>query len=112
MSRKSLWIGFALVLVVGMIEWTGRVEVTTDVTRVEADIRERLPMGSSRADVASYLDQRGIPHSYVAESKTEMAMVREASRSWLVRGDIQILFKFDDHGKLISHSVKDVFTGP
>lgn len=123
MRSKSIWVVFALVLTIGVvarfIQRTRRVIVTTDVARVEADIREHLPTGSSRADVESYLDQRGIPHSYVDELKgvpefshTETAMIREASRTWLFRGDIQILFKFDDQGKLIKRSVKEIFTGP
>ena len=39
-------------------------------------------------------------------------MIRGASQSWLIRGDIQILFKFDEHGKLLKHSVTEIFTGP
>jgi hypothetical protein len=123
MRRKYLWIGFALALLVGlaagMIHRAQRAQVTTDVAKVEADVREHLPVGSSRAEVASFLDQRGIPHSYVDESKgapeysrTEMAIIRGASESWLIRGDIQILFKFDEHGKLLKHSVREIFTGP
>jgi hypothetical protein len=123
MRSKSLWVVFVLVLTIAVvarfIQRTRRVIVTTDVAKVEADIREHLPTGSSRADVESYLDQRGISHSYVDELKevpefshTETAMIREASRTWLSRGDIQILFKFDDQRKLIKHSVKEIFTGP
>jgi hypothetical protein len=123
MRRKSLWIGLALALLAGlaagMIHRAQRVQVTTDVVKVEADVREHLPVGSSRAEVASFLDQRGIPHSYVDESKgapeysrTEMAIIRGTSQSWLIRGDIQILFKFDEHGKLLKHSVREIFTGP
>ena len=123
MRRKSLWIGLALALLVGlaaeMIYRTRRVQVTTDIAKVEVDVREHLHMGSSRAEVVLFLDQRGIPHSYVDESKrapeysrTEMAMIRGASQSWLIRGDIQILFKFDDYDKLLKHSVREIFTGP
>jgi hypothetical protein len=123
MRRKSLWIGLALALLVGLaagiIHRAQRVQLTTNVAKVEVDVREHLPVGSSRAEVASFLDQRGIPHSYVGESegapeysRTEMAMIRGASQSWLIRGDIQILFKFDEHGKLLKHSVREIFTGP
>jgi len=123
MRRKSLWIVLALALivalVVGVIHRARRVRVTTDVAKLEADLREHLPAGSSRAEVASFLDQRGIPHSYVDESKgapeysrTEMAMIRGATQSWLIRGDIQILFKFDDSGRLIRYTVQQIFTGP
>jgi len=123
MRRKSIWIVLALALTVGLaagvIQRARRVHVTTDVAKLEADVREHLPPGSSRAEVASFLDQRRIPHSYVDESKgapeysrTEMAMIRGATQSWLIRGDIQILFKFDDHGRLIKYTVEQIFTGP
>src|SRR5260370_41753134 len=108
MRRKSIWIVLALALIVGLaagvIQRARRVHVTTDVAKLEADVREHLPAGGSRAEVASFLDQRRIPHSYVDESKgapeysrTGMARIRGATQSWLIRGDIQILVKFDDH---------------
>jgi hypothetical protein len=123
MRHKAVWLVLGLVVVIGAVGWlvqrTRRVIVTTDVASVEADIRGHLPLGSSRAEVESYLEQRRIPHSYIDEprgapqlSHTETAMIREASRTWLIRGDIQILFKFDDHDKLIKHSVTEIFTGP
>jgi hypothetical protein len=71
--RKFLWIAIALIVIVGLavgvIHRARRVQVTTDVAKLEADLREHLPAGSSRAEVASFLDQRGIPHSYVDDSK-------------------------------------------
>jgi hypothetical protein len=123
MRRHSLWIvlAFALIvaLAVGVIQRARRVHVTTDVAKLEADVLEHLPAGSSKAEVTSFLGQRGIPHSYVDESKgapeysrTEMAMIRGATQSWLIRGDIQILFKFDDHGRMIKYTVQQIFTGP
>jgi hypothetical protein len=123
MRPKSLWIVPALALLValavGVIQRARRVQVMTDVARVEADVRERLPEGSSRAEVAAFLDLRGIQHSYVDESKnapeynrTEMAMIRGVTRTWLIRGDIQILFKFDDHSRLIKYTVQQISTGP
>jgi hypothetical protein len=121
--RRVLWLALALMvlagLVVGMIYRTRRAEATVDVAKVEKDVRAHLPVGTSRGEVASYLDQRGIQHSYIEESKlaseynrTEMAMIRGVSRTWLVRGDIQILFRFDDHGRLINYSTREIFTGP
>jgi hypothetical protein len=121
--RRFLWIGLALMalagLVVGMIYRARRAKATVDVANVENDVRAHLPVGTSRGEVASYLDQRAIQHSYTEESKqtpeysrTEMAMIRGVSRTWLVRGDIQILFRFDDHGRLTNYSVQEIFTGP
>jgi hypothetical protein len=90
-----------------------------DVANVEKDIRDHISVGTSRAEVESYLDQRGIQHSFVEQSKgapefsrTEMAMIRGASRTRLVRGDTQILFKFDERDRLAHYTVQEIFTGP
>lgn len=120
--RKLLWLVFVLMvtagLLFGLIYRARRLKATVSVAKVEKDIRDHLPIGASRAEVAAYLDQRGIQHSYVEESQqpeyrhTEMAMIRESSRTWIIRGDIQIFFRFDEDGKLTSYSVKEIFTGP
>jgi hypothetical protein len=121
--RKVFWTVLGLVvligLVAGMVYKARRAKTTVDVASVEKDIRDHLSVGTSRAEVESYLNQRGIQHSYVEESKgapeynrTELAMIREASRTRLVRGDIQIIFKFDDQDRLLRYSVKEILTGP
>jgi hypothetical protein len=121
--RKLLWLTLAMVvsaaLVAGTISRTRRGKVIIDVAKVEKDLHEHLNVGASRAEVESYLDQRGIQHSYIAQSmarpedsRTELAMIRESSRSWLVRGDIHIVFKFDDREKLTHYSVTEIYTGP
>jgi hypothetical protein len=104
---------------IGLIYRMQRVKVTVDVAKVEKDLRDHLPEGSSRAAVESYLDQLGIQHSYIAQSvgdpqysRTVLAMVRGVSRTWLVRGDVQVVFKFDDQDKLIRYSKKVIYTGP
>ena len=124
--RKIHWIVLAVValsvlgsLATALIHKTNRVEVRIDVAKVEKDVRDHLPVGTSRAQVESYLDQRRIEHSYIERSsgspeydRTEMAIIRDASQSWLIRGDIQLLFKFDEQGKLTHYSVRQIFTGP
>lgn len=91
-----------------------------DVVSVEKDIRDHLPIGSSRSDVSAFLDQRKIPHSYVGELKeipenghTEQAIIRDVLRNGMLKSDIQILFKFDNtDSKLVSYSVREIVTGP
>jgi len=62
--------------------------------------------------------QQSIPHSYMRESPvkgneyTEQALIRDSSHSLFIRGDIQLLFKFDDNDRLTKYSVKEIFTGP
>jgi hypothetical protein len=92
----------------------------TDVASVERDIRDHLPIRSSRSEVSAFLDQRKIPHSYVGELKeipenghTEQAIIRDVSRKGILKSDIQILFKFDvTDSRLLSYSVREIVTGP
>jgi hypothetical protein len=121
--RKTLWLAIILIiltgLAAGMIYEIWQPKGTADIAHFEKDIREHLPTGTSRTEVEAFLDQKAMPHSYTAESKqfpeyehTEAAMIRGTSRSWLVRGDTQILFKFDNQDRLIEYKVQEIFTGP
>jgi hypothetical protein len=121
--RKTLWLAIILIvltgLAVGMIYKIRQPKATADIAQVERDIREHLPIGTSRTEVEAYLDQKRLPHWYTAESKqfpeyqhTETAMIGGTSRTWLVRGDTQILFKFNNQDRLIDYKVREIFTGP
>ena len=90
-----------------------------DLAKVEKDICEHLPSGTSRARVENFLDQRGIQHSFVERSRfgpehspEEFAMIRDSSRHGWYNGNIQIVFEFDSQENLASYSVKEIFTGP
>lgn len=121
--RRTPWLTVILIiltgLAVGMIYKIWQLKAKTDIAQVEKDIREHLPAGTSRTEVEAYLDLKGVPHSYTAESKefpeyqhTEAAMIRGTSRTWLVRGDTQILFKFDSQDRLIDYKMQEIFAGP
>ena len=94
----------------------------TDVATVQKDIHDHAPIGSSRASVEAYLDQRKIGHSYIEELKelpnyayahTETAMIRDVWEEGIIRSDIQVLFKFDVSGpKLVNYTVREINTGP
>jgi hypothetical protein len=92
-------------------------EISVDQTK--KDIRDHLPVGSSRQEVSTFLDERKITHSHVGEikgspesSRTEMALIRDVSTVVLIRKDIQIVFRFDEtDSKLVSYSVQEVLTG-
>jgi hypothetical protein len=95
-----------------------RNHVNFTVAQVREEIDTHLPIGTARAAVEAYLDQQSIPHSYIRESPvrgneyTEQALIRNSSHSLFIRGDIQLLFKFDDDDRLTQYSVKEIFTGP
>lgn len=120
---KSLWMGLALLIIAGciagLIYRNRHVKRTTDIAKLKQDIDEHLPVGTSLKEVEAYLNQRGFPHSYTGDSsrepefrRTEAAMIRAASKSWMVRGDIQIIFKFDHDDRLTGYTVREIFTGP
>jgi len=88
------------------------------VEEVRKQLERVTPVGSSRTAVESYFDSQSIQHSYTDDSKfsnerrVELALIRSTSRSQLVRGDIQVRFQFDEFGRLLNYSIREVFTGP
>jgi hypothetical protein len=116
-----LWLVFAAGLVGLSACKDSMVEkLPTDVAAVEQDVNKHLPIGSSRAQVAAYLDERGIVHSYFGEvtaapqdNHTEIGLIKGATSAGLVRKDIQVRFKFDsEDSRLVSYTVMALYTGP
>jgi hypothetical protein len=107
--------------------------VQTDVSSVESDIRAYLPIGSSKAKVLAYLDERKIRHSWlqrgdqfpgnpsifgpdagppIPDGPTEEGVIDNAQTSGFIKVNIVIDFKFDDtNSRLVSFSVKEMLTG-
>src|SRR5215469_6537240 len=88
-----LVLAVVLVLAVGLFRYTRQTKSTVivDVARLRADVGAHLPLGSSRATVEKFLNEKGIPHSYIDKAmssigydRTEMALIRESSRSGLI----------------------------
>ena len=79
--------------------------------KVERDLQNHLPIGSTRAEVAAYLDSKGIPHSAVAVHR-EQAIMRDTALGSPVRTDIEMSFTFDERQKLTAFAVREIYTGP
>ena len=86
---------------------------------VEAWIKKEIPVGSSKDQVVSALEARGIEHSagykpelYYNKNKTISAAIRDTTKGVLVTGGVFMEFRFDANDKLRSFSVKEQFTGP
>src|SRR5437588_12321993 len=62
------------------------VKEKTDEKTVENDIREHLPIGSSKADVIAYLDQRKIGHSWLQQAEISSASKMNIPNSHTERG--------------------------
>ncbi|HEY1160670.1 MAG TPA: hypothetical protein VGE83_08575 [Terracidiphilus sp.] len=73
-------------------------------------------MQSTPAKVIEYLNIKKIGHSEYARDAKEgnliRAFVRDKSKWDLVRTDVAIEFRFDDHDQLVSYEVREHFTGP
>jgi hypothetical protein len=65
--RKTLLLAIILIVLTGlaviMIYKIRQPKGTADIARVEKDIREHLPIGTSRTEVEAFLDQKAMPHS-------------------------------------------------
>lgn len=86
---------------------------TVKTKEIDALIRKAVPIGSSSAQVISFLDANKIEHSpYQAKERAIYGMIRDTSRSATVKGSTQIEFHFDEKAMLKDYVVKDVFTGP
>lgn len=79
--------------------------------KVERDLQHHVPIGSTRAEVAAYLDGRGIPHSATV-GNGEQAMIRDTALGSTVRTNIEMIFSFDERQRLTSYSVREIYTGP
>jgi hypothetical protein len=106
--------------VLGWKRWHDR-NTWTRVTaaQIESAIGQHIPIGTSRAQVASYLDEKKIRHSYYGSSSrgaeyynSDVALIRNTASSELITTDIQVIFRFDSNMKLKSYEVHEVYTGP
>ena len=123
-TKKMLWVLVVIAAAVAsLITWqlvaprNARQQRLT-VEAVRKQLEKATPVGSSRSAVESYLDSQSIQHSYIEDSKSpserrvELALIRGTFESQLVRDDIEIRFQFDEFGRLLNYSVREVFTGP
>ena len=123
--KKTLWILVVVIAaaVASLVIWRLAAPRSATPQRLTVEgVRNQLekatPVGSSRSAVESYLDSQSIQHSYIEDSKfpnerrVELALIQGTSKSQVVRGDIQIRFQFDEFGRLLNYSVREVFTGP
>ena len=92
----------------------------------------RFPVGSSKAQIAAFLKQEGLEHSYVGDkegidftsavsdngyssanlSGYMVAIIRDTSGGFMFSGDVQYFFFFDKKGKLIKATAEEILTGP
>ena len=86
-------------------------KVTPDELRTR--VTAAIPQGSSPVRVASLLDSLGIEHAgYDSLRHETLAIVRETSKTFFVKGSVQLVFTFDATPALSAIVAKQVYTGP
>lgn len=82
---------------------------------IEKQLAAAIPPGATVDHVVEYLNLEKVEHSEYrrdATPRTISAMIRDESRFALVKTSYQIVFHFDEHDRLVSYSVRPVYTGP
>ena len=68
--------------------------------------------GVSTSRILSILDSLGAEHSGVGSDGTVGARLGRSFEEFMIHGDILVTFRFDSAGRLTSHTVHEVLTGP
>jgi hypothetical protein len=83
---------------------------------VEHGLANAVPLQSSPNQVLDYLSVRKIEHSQYLRDPVQgnsiLAVIRDQSKWAIVRTDCGIVFRFDNHDRLIAYDVRERYTGP
>ena len=80
---------------------------STTEARIDALLRERIPIGTTHGRVVQVLDSLGIEHShYDPDDRQLRAIWRRTSRSLFEESSIRVLFYFDANGALAKYELK------
>ncbi len=83
---------------------------------VERELAKAVPLQSTPAQVLNYLTVQKIEHSQflrdAAQGNLIHAVVRDQSKWDIVKTDCSIVFRFDDHDRLVAYDVRERYTGP
>lgn len=77
-----------------------------------------IQVGSTREAVEKFLDQHGVPHTFIEKSNfpeernSIVAYIKSRDEGLVRKAGVQLKFKFDENQKLIRYESRDVFTGP
>jgi hypothetical protein len=81
--------------------------------QVERRISTAVPAGTERNRVLAILDSLKLEHSAFDEkTRTIAAMVPDSSKKAMITRSFHITLVFDTAGRLSSHTIKEIFTGP
>jgi uncharacterized protein YbcI len=124
-QRPSRWLNLvkALALVVtllGLLAFAAEKVLThsprnpATVAEIKSEIVRAIPARSTRTQVENWLKSRGFVFSDASLKNDDAitAILHDTDRSLLIHGAIQARFSFDKDGRLGTHSIEWVGTGP
>ena len=116
MSRRWRWFSIILTLCVvlfGTLSWVGRRRVyrTVDGTEMLLGAAGVAP-GIPAARLLAILDSLKVDHSTLGTGGIVGARMGRSFDDFMIHGDIHATFRFDSTGRLSSHAVREVLTGP
>jgi hypothetical protein len=83
---------------------------------VERHLAKAVPLQSTPAQVLVYLNGQKIEHSQylrdAVQGNSVQAVIRDMSKWDIVKTDCGIVFRFDDHDRLVAYDVREHYTGP
>lgn len=81
--------------------------------QIQVTLDQRLKKGASANEVLTLLNHFNVQHSeYQKDTGHVEALVRDVQKRFPVTESIQIVFSFDERGKLKEYQLKSLFTGP
>jgi hypothetical protein len=99
--------GIVLAALLAALGWYG-LSPHSAHDRVDRELRAKLPPGTKRQQVLSYVHSRGW-EAYEDDSPKLVVRYRGAAQSFVCKTNVLIVFIFDESGKLQSFTSEDQF---
>lgn len=116
MSRRRRWVIVVAALFVGIfgiLSWVGRRRVYRTVDGTETLLwTAGVAPGIPTARLLVILDSLEVEHSGLGGDGIVGARMGRSFEDFMIHGDIHATFRFDSTGRLTSHTVREVLTGP
>ena len=116
LSSRRTWLLASAVLtlcLLGALSWVGRRRVYRTIGSTEAVLSAAgVVPGMPVSRVLDVLDSLGAPHSGLSADRSVGARLGRSFEDFFIYGDILAEFRFDSTGRLTSHVVREVLTGP
>jgi len=104
--RATIAIGIVLVALLAALGRYGWFSTRSPHERVDRELREKLPPGTTKQQVLSYVHSRGW-EAYDDNSSKLVVRYRGAAQSAVCKTNVLIIFIFDESGKLRSSRSED-----